>query len=78
MASNGTALRNYRNGHRVSAQELAEHLGWSHASQVTRRERGKLRMTIQECMQYMAAVDAIVAERNEQYQAQIVVGGEAS
>lgn len=60
----GQQLRDYRHDDqgrvRVSAQELAEELGYAHRSTITRRESGETPMTSGELLRTCAAIDDIL------------------
>lgn len=66
----GERLRAFRHDDegrlRVSAQELAEEMGWTCASQITRREKGQIAMTEAELLEICAGVARILERRREE------------
>lgn len=65
----GERLREYRRGPgqhiAVSALELAKEMGWTCASQITRREKGQIAMTEAELLEICAGVARILERREK-------------
>lgn len=65
----GEQLRSYRRGKgqhiAVSALELAKEMGWTCASQITRREKGQIGMTEAELLEICAGVARILERREK-------------
>lgn len=60
------AFRHDKEGRmRVSALELAKEMGWTCASQITRREKGQIAMTEAELLEICAGVARILERREK-------------
>ena len=59
----GEQLRTYRGKRHVSAQELAEEMGWAYRSEITRREKGQTGMDEEELLRICAGVERILKRR---------------
>ena len=63
MQNLGKQLRSYRRERRVTAQELAEEMGWAYRSEITRREKGQTGMDEEELLRICAGVERILKRR---------------
>ena len=65
MQNLGKQLRSYRRERRVTAQELAEEMGWAYRSEITRREKGQTGMNEAQLLEICAGVERIIERRRQ-------------